>query len=191
MTLATNDTVTGWLHGLGDGDETAARKLWERYSRRLQELARRRLRNMERRIFDEEDVALSAFGHFCAAVQDGRYQDMEGRDDLWRLLAAITGRKAQQRMEEAGRQKRGGDFHPSPIDLDDVAGNDPAPEVLALLTDQCRYFLANLSDDELRRVAIMKLEGYTNKEIAERLGFSRQTIQRMVSVVRVTWEDLA
>jgi DNA-binding CsgD family transcriptional regulator len=36
-------------------------------------------------------------------------------------------------------------------------------------------------------VALMKLEGLTNDEIAGRLGYSRRTIQRMLSLIRDVW----
>jgi hypothetical protein len=51
------------------GDHEAAQPLWERYYPRLVGLARERLRGTQRRIADEEDVALSAFDSFCRGVE--------------------------------------------------------------------------------------------------------------------------
>ena len=46
-----------------------------------------------RRAADEEDVALSAFDSFCRGAEQGRFPQLDGRDDLWHLLVVITVRK--------------------------------------------------------------------------------------------------
>ena len=56
--------------------------------------AARRLPGHARRDFDEEDVALSAFHSFCDRVGRGQFPGSTDRNDLWRLLATITARKA-------------------------------------------------------------------------------------------------
>ena len=149
--MQTDDTVTDWLRMLGDGDELAAHRLWGRFSDRMGRLARRRLKDMHTAGFDEEDVALSAFHEFCRAVQDGRYSRIADRNDLWRLLAVITRRKAAQRLTAELRQKRGGEVvqHLNG-DLNKIPDSEPTPELIAMLTDECRHFLGKLADDELR-----------------------------------------
>ena len=37
-------------------------------------------------------------------------------------------------------------------------------------------------------LALWKLEGYTNDEIAGLMGYTRRTIQRMLAVIRQSWE---
>ncbi|MDB5384849.1 MAG: hypothetical protein JWM11_495, partial [Planctomycetaceae bacterium] len=56
----------------------------------MNHVARARLRRAKHGGFDEEDVTLSAFDNFCRAVQTGRYEDLEGSDGLWQLLATFT-----------------------------------------------------------------------------------------------------
>ena len=48
---------------------------------------------------------------------------------------------------------------------------------------------ALLNDPELESLVMLKLEGYTNDEIAEKLGYTRRTIQRMLNLVRDAWKD--
>ena len=48
--------------------------------------------------------------------------------------------------------------------------------------------IALLDDDDLRRVALDRMEGYTNDEIAARLGCARRTVARRLDVIRQTWE---
>ena len=49
---------------LKSGDREAADQLWERYFRKLVDLARVHLRSVHRRAIDEEDVAVSVFDSF-------------------------------------------------------------------------------------------------------------------------------
>ena len=76
--------------------------------KRLVRLAAAKLPGHGRRAFDEEDVALSAFKSFCARAGEGQFPQLAGRDDLWRLLAALTVRKAAMMVRHQTRQKRGG-----------------------------------------------------------------------------------
>src|SRR4051812_48634112 len=102
------DSVMNVLDGLRDGDEEEIRRLWARYFGRLVRLVGTRLPRHIRRAFDAEDVALSAFHSFCARAGRGQFPLLEDRDDLWRLLAAITRRKAAALIRHQTRVKRGG-----------------------------------------------------------------------------------
>ena len=44
--------------------------------------------------------------------------------------------------------------------------------------------LARLRDPLLRQLAVWKLEGYTNAEIAVRLGCSEPTVRRRLAIIR-------
>jgi hypothetical protein len=71
-------------------------------------LARKQLPQTARRVADEEDAALSAFGNACRGIEAGRFQWLKDRDDLWRLLVKITVRKARTQLVWILRDKRGG-----------------------------------------------------------------------------------
>ena len=47
--------------------------------------------------------------------------------------------------------------------------------------------MALLPDDELRRVAILKLEGYTNAEITAQVDRSPATVERWLNLIRKHW----
>jgi DNA-directed RNA polymerase specialized sigma24 family protein len=181
-------SVTHWLGRLCDGDAGAAGPLWERYFARLVGLARARLAGLPRRAADEEDVALSAFDSFCRDARAGRFPDLTDRDGLWRLLLTITAQKAADlvRRERAG--KRGAGAAPLGGDvLGEIAGTEPTPEFAALAADQFRALMDRLDDDELREVALRKMEGHTNDEIAAALGCVPRTVERRLSVIRSLW----
>ncbi|WP_246196367.1 ECF-type sigma factor [Aquisphaera giovannonii] len=47
--------------------------------------------------------------------------------------------------------------------------------------------LGRLGDDQLRRIALDRMEGYTTDEIAERLGCARRTVARRLDLICQIW----
>lgn len=198
--MTPEESVTRWIGGLKTGDETAARELWNRYFARLVGLARARLAGRPARGADEEDVALSAFDSFCRGAAEGRFPRLEDRDDLWRLLVVITARKTADLRRRENAAKRGGGMSaagPDPADgsdtdvLDRIAGREPDPEFAAAVGEQFRLLFDGLGDETLRRVAVLKMEGYANNEIADRLGCVPRTVERKLRLIRSKWEGAA
>jgi len=200
--MASSGEVTEWVRRLEGGDREAAQGLWEAYYRRLVGLARKRLGDLPRRAADEEDVALSAFDSFCRGTEQGRFPRLEGRDDLWHLLVVITVRKAADLRTYQGRARRGGgkvrgeSVFDGPSDgadeargIEQAAGLEPTPEFAAEVAEQCRALLQALPKDQLRAIAVWKMEGYTNREIAERIGLSLATVERKLALIRDAWKS--
>jgi DNA-directed RNA polymerase specialized sigma24 family protein len=200
--MSPSGSVTQWINKLKAGDDAAAQKLWQSYFERLVALARKKLRGTPRRAADEEDVALSAFDSFCRGAAQGRFPQLADRGDLWQLLVLITARKAIDLVHQERRQKRGGgtvqgesaflaipDSSGEEAGLEQFAGREPTPEFAAQLAEECRRLLSVLADEELRRVALWKMEGYTNEEIAAKLGCVLRTVERKVRVIRSRWKQ--
>jgi DNA-directed RNA polymerase specialized sigma24 family protein len=203
MSVDEGGSVTCWLGHLREGDLAAAQPLWERYFARLVVVARGRLKKLRRPTAgeDEEDAALSAFNSFCEGAARGRFPQLSDRDELWRLLVVITARKAMAQANREGRQKRGGGrvvdeavlFGHGPGDegslagLERIAGGGPTPEFAAMMAEECQRLLGALEDDSLRQVALSRMEGYTNDEIAAQLGCARRTVARRLDLIRKTW----
>ena len=194
-----DDEVTRWLAGLAQGEQSAVQQIWQRYYERLVRLARQKLGGAARRAADEEDVALSAFHSFYRGAAAGRFPRLDDRHDLWRLLVTITTRKAVAQMRRAHRQKRGGgrvrgesvfvrrDDSGTGPGIAEVLGPEPTPEVAALVAEQCGHLLERLGDETLRQVALYKLEGYTNEEIAQLLDCAPRTVERKLARIRQCW----
>jgi DNA-directed RNA polymerase specialized sigma24 family protein len=192
-------SVTQLIDRLKAGDREAVQCLWERYFGELVRRTRRWLRHKTRPVADEEDVALSAFDSVCRRAEQGRFPRLFDRDDLWQLLVVIAYRKSCNEIKrEIRRQPRGGRvFRFS--ELADGAGDEsalfaemlsrePSPEMAAQTAEECRRLLDGLGDETLRRVALWKLEGYTNEEIAPLLGRKRATVERKLKKIRLRWE---
>jgi DNA-directed RNA polymerase specialized sigma24 family protein len=194
----TDQSVTTWLGQLRQGDQDAARKLWERYLDRLAGLAHARLQAMPYTPIDGEDVALSALRCLFLGVGQGRFADLADRIELWRVLATITARKARQALRDEQRRKRGGGLvvsetalgtspDESSAGLAKNAARDLPPDLTAEMADECRRLLELLGDDELRTIAVWKMEGLTSEEIAGRLGKALSTVERRLRLIRDTW----
>lgn len=197
--MPSKSSVTEWIEAIKAGDQQAAQKLWERYCGQLVRLARKQLGSTSRRVADEEDVAIIAFDAFCRAAKQGRFPQLSDRDDLWRLLVTITARKAAEQIKVLGCQKRGGRKnkrepasqadHPIVENsrIDQVIDNRPTPEFAALAAEQFRRLLGQLDDTRLCQVALWKMEGYSNDEIAEQLDCSLRTVERKLRLIRTRW----
>jgi DNA-directed RNA polymerase specialized sigma24 family protein len=188
--------VTVWLDGLRAGDPAAAQRLWEGYFRRLVGLARRRLRGAPPGPADAEDVALSALDSVCRGAARGRFPRLADRDDLWQVLVVVTARKAADVHRAGNARKRGGGrpAQAPPADgpgLSAVADGGPTPSFAAAVADECRRLLDRLGADDLRTLAVWKMEGYTNEEVAAKLGRSLATVERKLKLIRRTWEGEA
>jgi len=196
--MSSEGSVTRWVTALKGGDSAAAQPLWERYHRQLVSLARQKLQSARRRAADEEDVVQSAFHSFFRGVTRGRFPQLDDRDNLWRLLVVITARKALDQLASEHSQRRGGgmlqgESRISPVAgrddaaIEQVVGEEPTPEFAAQVADEYERLLELLGDDTLRRVAVWKMEGMTNDEIAAQLDCSRRTVARKLETIRIIW----
>jgi DNA-directed RNA polymerase specialized sigma24 family protein len=194
--MPSKGSVTRWLGPLQEGDPAAAQQLWERYFQRLVRLARKKLQGSRPHGADEEDVALSAFDSFCRNAEHGRYPQLLDRDSLWRLLVVITARKAGHLLRDERRQKRGGGAETPPsasggageIGIEQIVSREPSPEFAAEVAEECRRLLGRLGHKELESVALWKMEGYSNAEIAGKLGCVVRSVKRKLRMIRQLWE---
>jgi len=194
--------VTGWIRRVRAGDDSAAMMLWQRYSDHILEIARKSLGDSPRRVHDEEDVALMAFKSLLAGLREGRFKDLDAREQLWRLLIVITSRKAAVLIESSSRLKRGAgevrgdsamlDAEPEPgrrSSFDDLPSENPTPDIALILADQTRRLLELLPDDISRRLFQLKLEGYSHEEIATALDCNTRTVERRLKQIREIWQQ--
>ena len=192
--LAPSGSVTGWYRALNNGDEDAAEKLMNRYFVRLIELASARFdQGRFGRVYDAEDAALSAFKSLCAGAQRGQFAIDMDRAGLWRLLAMITMRKVCDAVQWQKRAKRSNATETeSPWNtwVESAISREPTGPEVAQFQDELEHLLQMLDRFELRTVALLKLEGLANQEIADRLGRGLSTIERKLRTIRSIWREL-
>jgi len=200
--MSNEDPVTIWLEELKDGEDSAAQKIWNHFAVRLYVAARKKLRPDSRRVYDEEDVAQSAFHSFCKGIAAGRFPDLDDRDNLWRLLMVITSRKVSQRHrfdQQQCRDVRRTDTDNSFLNVASVKGGGESleqlhtcelpPEFAAEFSDLCGHMFERLEDPQLQRIGWLKIEGCNDAEIADQLNCSRRTVKRKVERIRRTWME--
>ena len=193
--MSSDASVTHWIAEFQCGNQRAAQELLQRYFQRLVRLARQKLPTWALRVADEEDVALSAFHCFCRGLEAGRYPQLADRDDLWRLLVVITAHKAIHLVRDAQRLNCGGPptqaLNPDAEEaaLSRIIGPEPTPEFAAQVAEEFQGLLDRLGDAGLRTVAVWKMEGYTNEEIAAKLDCAPRTVERKLQLIRHIWEQ--
>ncbi len=156
---------------------------------------------MPLRAVDEEDVVLSAMNSFFIGAREGHLKP-QNSNELWKLLATITVRKANAKLRMYHADKRGGGNvrgesvfinlqRPDELGngLAQVVDEEQLPELSDRLIQMCEERLGELNDDVLRKIAMMRLQGYRQEEIAHELNCSRTTVKRKLAKIRDIWGD--
>jgi DNA-directed RNA polymerase specialized sigma24 family protein len=133
---------------------------------------------------------------FCLRQQRGEF-DLAGRDALWSMLVTITLRKTRNVAKKQARAKRdigreqtikdGGDNESPYWALEQMDAAGPSPAEAALLNEALERRLEVLDNPELRQIALWRLEGYTNQDIALRLDRTERSVERRMERIRSKW----
>ena len=186
-------SVTNWITAVrAQDDPTAIERLWLRCQPTLLKLGRRWAgTSTGRAVYDEQDLAQHAFFALYQGLVVGKYPDVRKRDDLWRLLAVIASRKGQDESRRLGARKRSDHTvdRISPDLLDQLPSDALTPDAIAAATDECRHLLDRLQDPTLEQIAMLKLTGRTNEEIADETRYSVRSVNRMLSLIRQIWTE--
>ena len=175
--------ITSWLAQLKAGNMKAVQPLWERYYGDLVSVARRYLPHAGD--LDSHLIAASAFDSFYLAAAAGRFPKLDDRSQLWRLLITITERKAYDAIEKHNTQRRGGNRkNLGAKALNPIVSPEPTPEFVLMMVEELEKLLNLLDDDKLRNIAVWKMEGHTNQEIADRLNCALRTVASKLDVIR-------
>jgi RNA polymerase sigma factor (sigma-70 family) len=193
-----NEAEDHWeaiVRGLIEGDPLVCTEFWKNYGERLSRLADRRLPEGLRRRVEPEDIVQSACRSFFRRVQE-RKLELDDPDMLWPLLCAITINKVRRQIRFHCRQRRdsrreqgvqaGADEPMQPQDF--LTSGDPSPEHVAMFSEQMHGVLSVLSEQECVLLE-MKLEAYSNQEVADRLLCSERTVRRMLTGIRGKLRD--
>jgi RNA polymerase sigma-70 factor (ECF subfamily) len=183
-----SDSFAAFLSRLQAGDDAAAQELFGRFTHQLIALALRHIDAGLRHKEDPEDVVQSAYKSFFFRYGAGKL-DFVNWNSLWGLLTLITVRKCAERAayhraerrdpaREAAQPRREG---AAPW-LEPLA-REPTPLEAALLSETLRQLLAGLNEED-RPILELSLQGYTTREISERLGRAERTVRLLREGVR-------
>ncbi len=173
-----------------DDASGAATQIWSRFFEKLVPIARARLAGLRDHAVDEEDVLISVFDLFFRAAKHGKFARLNDRDDLWQILLMLTERKACEQFRKAHALKRGRFSQQVSVErLADVRDNAPSPEFLVAFNDELVKSIQKLQKKQLREVAVLRLNGYENRAIAEQLQMSLSSVERKLRLIREKWES--
>ena len=180
-------SITHWFHALQGGDEAAAERLWHSFFDRIVRHAKSKLVNDA--AYDEEDLALSVFVSLNSAAQSGRLKGVANRNDLWALLIVMARDKMIDRLRRRNAQKRS--RNQVDAELDQMLGDDADPFSSVAVRDECAHLVSLLEREDLKRIALLRLDGFTIQEIVEATGISKRSVIRKMHRIRAAWESEA
>lgn len=179
-----------WQQLLEQDEEQAAELLVGAYYDRLVGLAHQRLAGIPPQVADDEGAVISALRSFFSGVQDGQFRQLEDQQDLWRLLATLTARKAIRQLRvhwkksgEAGQVERG-------RSVSELLARRPTPDQDAMLMDQCQRCLDAIDEPQMKQIVLLRLEGCDTREIAEQLQIHLRSVQRKLKLIEAIWTRL-
>ena len=74
--------------------------------------------------------------------------------------------------------------------FDNFTSDEPTPETIIAVNEKMESLLSKLPDDQHRQIVLMRLEGYSNNEIATTLNSSLRTVERRLQQIRDLWSDV-
>jgi RNA polymerase sigma-70 factor (ECF subfamily) len=173
------------LRALQEGDRYAATLLYRRYAKRLRQLIRAKCSSQLARRVDAEDIMQSVFHAFFRGATSGCYSVPKG-EDLWPLLLVIALNKIRTQGSYHTAAKR--DVRMT-CGLEDTEALQRA--VHRLEADEPLPFLQLIAQETLERldpdkrdVVQLRMAGYEVEEIAQRLGRSKRTVERLLQACR-------
>ena len=195
--MSTPDSMVRCANDLTSPDaairEAAARQIWEHYASRLKMLVRRNLDARIRRREGESDVLQSMYRCFCEKRREGELP-LRSRDDLWRVLVHITMCKVKNKAKyhlAARRDYRlevGGAGSISGWMIEQMDESGPTPEEATILEEELHHWLIPLTEEQ-RRLALWKLDGYTNKEIGVMISRTERAVELKMRIIREKLES--
>ena len=182
-----SDSFAQFLARLHSQNDAAAQELFARFARRLIGLAHRHIQAGLRHKVDPEDVVQSAYKSFFLRY-NATNLDVANWNSLWGLLTLITVRKCAERAAYHRAECRDAAREASHMRGDEGTwleplGREPTPVEAAVLSETVDQLLAGL-DEEERPILEMSLQGYSTREISERLGRAERTVRLLREGIR-------
>jgi RNA polymerase sigma-70 factor (ECF subfamily) len=165
------------------GSDDAAWELVERYGDDIRRAVRRLLNHKLRSKFDSLDFVQVVWASFFRAR--GRLEEFETPQALAAFLITMTRNKVvmehRRRLQtEKYNVNRETELDDSPEDSPrEISRDEPAPVSVAIARERLNRMLAD-QPQHYRRIIQLRLEGYSQVEIAAKLGLAESTVRRFL-----------
>ena len=180
------------------GEVEATERLFFYFAEKLSRLAQQYLSPKLAPRVDGNDVMQSALKSFLVRASAGQFR-IENSQDMWKLLVTITVRKARQQVRTHHADVRAVDREVPQALAGELAIVDQLteePTVAEALT--CAEILEQLVRDdppEYARVLELRLADFSLREIAAKLGLTKNTVESILNVLKSRlqrrWKDLS
>jgi len=173
-----------------NGEQGAATQLYFRYAARLQSWASSQTSTAFTARFDEEDVIQSVFRTLFRRVSVGLY-DVPPGEELWQLLLVIALNKIRKLATYHRAQKRNVDNTQGFDAIEfgrcqNLSYDETSLQTLQIvLNDLLRHF-----PETQRTIVRLRVERYKTDDIAERVGRSSRTVERVLQGFRLKLSGL-
>lgn len=182
---ASTELIERWR----DGDQLAANELYQRYVERLSGIVTSHLSERLRARTDADDVLQSACRSFFRRVQDGQFE-FDQDDDVWKLLVTISLNKLRSQVRRHSAAKRDASQEisrrdnslPDDFHLEKLA-ETPSPVEAFIFAEMIERVSEKL-DSRHAMLLELRMEGYSQQEIADQLQTSDRSIRRMLDNIR-------
>lgn len=188
-------SISRAIASLEGQDEVAAELIWNRYFRRLCEYCDVLIYQRHQKHISADEIASSAFLALFDGIKNRRFEQVRNRDELWQMLTLIAARKAINRGLAQDRQRRGGGKvrgssafdHRSIDNVTDYLQRELDPQEYLELEELSEQLLGALTIENLKTIAIWRMAGFSNDEMAKKLNCSVRTIERKLNLIREIW----
>ena len=174
------------------GEDDAFSWFWNRFGQSLQGIADKQLSAKIQRRVGADDIVQSACRTFFRRVTDGQFT-LPDADALWRVLCTITLTKARRAGRDQNRQKRSPsrEVYIEPGDDREPvsAASDSDAALTVQMADQLELLLGELKPEECQ-IVDLKLQHFTNIEIAEQMECSERTVRRLFQRIESRWQSM-
>jgi RNA polymerase sigma-70 factor (ECF subfamily) len=182
-----SNSFAEFLERLHGKDDAAAQELFARFAHQLIALAQRHIGAELRHKVEAEDIVQSTYKSFFCRYGDGNLEVVNW-NSLWGLLTLITVRKCAERAAYHRAERRDAareiSMAGSPAARwQDPLDREPTPQEAAMLNETLHQLLTDL-DEEDRPVLDLSLQGYSTREISERLGRAERTVRLLREGIR-------
>lgn len=164
------------------GDDDAATALFSRYAARLRALAHEYCAPTFAGRFDADDIVQSVFRAFFQGARRRNYT-VPPSGELWGLLMVLAVNKIRNLVSHHRAGKRAVQHTTSLPDLEShpaLASDDSAAGLLRLVMDEHLSGLPKSNQTIIR----LRIDGYAVAEIAEAVGRSLRTVERVLQDFR-------
>ena len=183
-------SVTGNIRRAQTGDDLAFEWLWHRYYKSLVRHLRKIASGPGFDPVDHEEVAHSVFIALHHGLSHEKFHSLNRRYQLWKLLTLIGLRKAinltkrdmlqrQVIAQRSANGRRASDVDPS---FDEMRFDEELEHGLSLLDKEH-------PSQRLRELAIRKMNGHSNSQIADDFGWSRKTVALRLNLIYEIWKE--